>query len=101
MKFSPRHNRLLLAAVVVAAAALPLAQVAHAGPAAPPVPGDVAVPDGNKVFLIGHAVGVQIYTCNGATWGPATPRADLYDDHDNLIVTHFAGPSWRSIDGST
>ena len=30
-----------------------------------------------------------------------TPQADLYDDHGKLIVTHFAGPSWRAKDGST
>jgi len=64
------------------------------------VPGAVEAPEGNKPFLVGHAVGVQIYTCNGSTWGPATPRADLYGDNGKLIATHFGGPSWQARDGS-
>jgi hypothetical protein len=52
------------------------------------------------VFLVGHAVGVQIYTCNGSTWSSAVPRADLYDDNGKLIITHFRGPTWQAKDGS-
>jgi Protein of unknown function (DUF3455) len=59
---------------------------------------------GNKVFLVGHAVGVQIYSCNatpsGFVWGFVAPRANLYDDHGKLIITHFAGPTWQAMDGS-
>ena len=66
-------KRLILAAVATAAAALPAA--ALAGPAAPPVPSTIAVPDGHKPYLIAHAEGVQIYECApSATWrlvGPA------------------------------
>jgi hypothetical protein len=56
------------------------------------------------VFLVGHAVGVQIYAC-GATataysWSFVAPRADLYDDNGKLIATHFAGPTWQATDGS-
>lgn len=97
-------NRLLLAGIVAAAAALSLVQVAQAGPPPPVLPpgaGTIEVPAGNKVFLIGHAVGVQIYSCNGTVWGPATPRANLYDDHGKLIITHFGGPTWQAKDGST
>jgi hypothetical protein len=93
-------NRLLLAGIVAAAAALSLTQVAQAGPPPPAVLGAIAVPAGNKVFLIGHAVGVQIYSCNGTVWGSATPRANLYDDHGKLIITHFGGPTWQAKDGS-
>jgi hypothetical protein len=28
------------------------------------------------------------------------PRANLYDDHGKLIITHFAGPTWQAMDGS-
>ena len=94
-------NRLLLAGIVAAAAALSLVQVAQAGPPPPAVAMEIAVPAGNKVFLVGHAVGVQIYSCNGTVWGPATPRANLYDDHGKLIITHFGGPTWQAKDGST
>ena len=56
--------------------------------------------DGNKVFLVGHGVGVQIYTCNGSVWSSAVPRANLYDDNGKLIISHFAGPCWQAKDGS-
>jgi hypothetical protein len=93
-----------LVAAIVAVAAWPLAQVADAGPPDPVVPTDIGVPEGQKLFLIGHAVGVQIYSCNvtstGFGWGLVAPRADLYDDNGKVIVTHFAGPSWQAKDGS-
>ncbi len=93
-------NRLLLAGIVAAAAVVSLTQVAHAGPPPPVVPSQIQVPAGNKVFLVGHAVGVQIYACNGVAWGFVAPRANLYDDHGKLIITHFAGPTWQAKDGS-
>jgi Protein of unknown function (DUF3455) len=95
-----RFNRLLLAGIVSAAAALSLMQVAHAGPPEPEVSGSIEVPDGNKVFLIGHAVGVQIYSCNGVVWGFVAPQANLYNDKGKLIITHFGGPTWQAMDGS-
>jgi hypothetical protein len=57
------------------------------------VPGAIEVPVGNKVFLIGHGVGVQIYSCNGTVWGFVAPRANLSDEHGKLIITHFGGPT--------
>src|SRR3954449_12128016 len=97
-------RRLLATGLVAAAATLSLAQAAHAGPPAPVVPGEIQVEHGNKVFLVGHGVGVQIYSCNatasGFAWGFVAPRADLYNDHGKLIITHFAGPSWQAKDGS-
>jgi hypothetical protein len=97
---SARLNPLLLAGIVATAAALSLAQAVQAGPPPPVVPGAIQVPAGNKVFLIGHAVGVQIYSCNGTVWGFVAPRANLYDDHGKLIITHFGGPTWQTKDGS-
>jgi hypothetical protein len=99
-----RLSRHIAASVVALVAALPLAQAAVAGPDAPDVPFDIKVPSGNKVFLVGHAVGVQIYSCNAATggyaWTLVAPRATLYGDNGKLIATHFAGPSWQANDGS-
>jgi Protein of unknown function (DUF3455) len=95
----------LLAGLVAAVAAGSGVQPALAANAPPAVPPVIAVEAGHKPFLVGHAVGVQIYTCrivpDGFAWSPATPRADLYDDHGNVIVTHFGGPSWQARDGST
>jgi Protein of unknown function (DUF3455) len=79
---------------------LTMTQAAQAGPPPPAVPGKIQVPEGNKVFLVGHAVGVQIYSCNGVVWSSAVPRANLYDDHGKLIITYFAGPTWQAMDGS-
>jgi hypothetical protein len=83
----------------VAAVSL-VAQVALAGPPSPTVDPKIRVGEGNKVFLVGHATGVQIYTCNGAVWSPAVPRASLYGDNGKLIISHFAGPTWQAKDGS-
>jgi hypothetical protein len=100
MRWCIGFKRLLLVGMVAAAAMVSLAPVAQAGPPSPEVPSTIAVPAGNKVFLVGHAVGVQIYSCNGATWGLPAPRANLYNDHGKLIITHFAGPTWQATDGS-
>jgi len=99
-----RFDRVLAAGVLAVATLSPLAQVAHAGPPAPTVPSTIEVPEGNKVFLVGHAVGVQIYACDatasGFGWRFVAPRADLYDDHGKPVVTHFGGPTWQATDGS-
>jgi hypothetical protein len=100
--FRTIHARFFLAAALTALAALPQVQVAHAGTPEPDVPTAIEVPAGNKVFLAGHAVGVQIYSCDPATgWVLVAPRANLYDDHGTLVATHHAGPSWQARDGST
>ncbi len=56
------------------------------------------------MFLVGHGVGVQIYSCNdtssGFVWGFVTPRADLFNDNGKLLTTHFGGPTWQAKDGS-
>jgi Protein of unknown function (DUF3455) len=104
MRYVLRFDRWLVAMIVAAAAAWPLAQVAHAGPLEPVVPRAIGVADGNKVFLVGHAAGVQIYSCNatasGYRWDFVAPRADLYDERGKLIASHFGGPTWRTGDGS-
>jgi hypothetical protein len=60
----------------------------------------IQVTDGSKVLLIGHAVGVQIYSCDGTGWNLVAPRANLFDDQGELIITHFAGPTWQATDES-
>jgi hypothetical protein len=100
MRLFIRFNRLLFVGIAAAAATLCLIQVAQAGPPPPVVPGAIEVPEGNKVFLVGHAVGVQIYSCNGVVWSFVAPRANLYDDNGKLIITHFGGPTWQAKDGS-
>ena len=104
MKRRLRFHHLLATVVVAAVAAWPLTPLAHAGPAEPTVPSQIQVPDANKLFLVGHAVGVQIYACNatadGFAWGLVAPRATLYDDNGKPIATHFGGPTWQATNGS-
>ncbi len=92
--------KLLVTGLAALAAAVPLSGIATAAPTAPEVPAGIAVPEGNKPFLIGHAEGVQIYRCNGSGWTLVAPRANLYGDNGKLIATHFGGPSWQAKDGS-
>jgi hypothetical protein len=92
--------KLLVTGLAALASAVPIGGIAMAAPSAPEVPGGIAVQEGNKPFLIGHAAGVQIYRCNGASWALVAPRANLYGDSGQLIATHFAGPSWQAKDGS-
>ena len=99
-RFTRFDRRLLTAPVAIVAAAF-LAQAALAGPPPPVVRGTIQAPAGNKVFLVGHGVGFQMYACNGTAWSFVAPRADLFADNGQLIVTHFAGPSWQARDGST
>jgi hypothetical protein len=88
----------LLAVGIVAA--LPALPGAHAKPPAPPVPSEIEVPAGHKRFLVGHAVGVQIYSCTGSGWSFVAPRANLYDRRGRFLTSHFAGPTWQAGDGS-
>jgi uncharacterized protein (TIGR03118 family) len=67
---------------------------------APAVPKAIHVPHPNHLHFHGFAQGVQIYTWNGATWGSATPQATLFNDEGNVVIKHFAGPTWESADGS-
>jgi hypothetical protein len=97
MSFLARSRRVLVVGIVAAAAALAMTHVANAAPAAPTVPDAIEVPAGNKLFLVGHAKGVQIYKCDGKVWTFVEPRADLVDDNGKLIVTHFAGPTWKAV----
>jgi hypothetical protein len=103
MRSRLRFHHLL--ATLAAAAAWAQAPAAQAGPPEPTVPSEIQVPAGNRLFLVGHAVGVQIYKCNAAaggySWGFVGPRAELYGDNGKLDATHFRGPTWQATDGST
>ena len=94
----------LVAGMLAAAVALWLAQVVEAGPVPSVDLGAIQPPDHNKVFLVGHGVGVQIYACSatntGFAWTFVAPRANLFNDEGKLIITHFAGPTWEANDGS-
>jgi hypothetical protein len=81
------------------AAALSLAELAHAHHVTPPrVPFDIEVPPGNKAFLVGHAFGTQNYIClpsgNGFAFALFTPEATLFDLRSKQqIITHYFSPN--------
>jgi Protein of unknown function (DUF3455) len=62
----------------------------------PPVPANLQVPAGNKLFLVGHAVGTQNYICLPAEGGVKftlfTPQATLFDEGKQL-TTHYFSPN--------
>jgi hypothetical protein len=95
--------RILPIALLTAALGLGLAGVAQANDIKPPsVPSTtLQPPKGHKPFKLGHAVGVEIYTCTGPAWSSATPRADLYNDNGKKKWIHFGGPTWQHKDGSS
>ena len=93
-----------IAGLAALVAALTIAPGALAGPAAPAVPTDIAVPEGHKPYLVAHADGVQIYDClsvsGGYAWRLAAPRATLTDDQGKTVASHYGGPTWEARDGS-
>ena len=60
----------------------------------------IAVTGNYRVHFHGFAVGVQIYTWDGVSWGRAVPEATLFDAEGNVVAIHFAGPTWESNSGS-
>lgn len=63
----------------------------------PEVPLEIQVPDGNKAFLIAHAVGTQNYMClpagSSAAWTPIGPQATLFNETLRQVTTHFLSPN--------
>ena len=64
----------------------------------------VPAPNGAPLVLEVEADGVQIYTCEakdqGFAWVFKAPEANLFDNQNRQIGTHFAGPSWKMSDGA-
>jgi hypothetical protein len=89
---------ILLAAVAAMAFTVPSPGPAYADDTTPPpVPGNIQVPAGNKLFLVGHAVGTQNYVClpsgTSVTFVLFTPQATLFDDEDGQLTTHYFSPN--------
>jgi hypothetical protein len=96
-------RRLLLAACLTALTAVSATARPPVEPTPPPVPANLEVPEGNRAFLMAHAVGTQNYLCLPRTSGPGLgwshlgPQATLFDDDLDQIATHFL--SVNPIDG--
>jgi hypothetical protein len=91
--------------IVVAFAAVAVGfAVAHAQ-SRPQVPDAIQPPAGERLVLVTHASGSQIYLCGAGAdgklqWTLKAPEAELRDAQGAVIVHHSAGPSWRHKDGS-
>ena len=84
------------------------AMVTLAGCAAvPSVPEALRAPEGEKLSHELLATGVQIYECAAGgdagkyEWKFRGPEATLADRHGRPMGTHFGGPTWKALDGST
>jgi hypothetical protein len=96
-------GRLSAASLVLAGVAAMAFTVPSPGPAyadnltPPPVPDNIQVPAGNKLFLVGHAVGTQNYVCVPSSTGIRfvlfTPEATLFDEEGEQLITHYFGPN--------
>jgi Protein of unknown function (DUF3455) len=102
MKHSHAHahqtiRRILLLACVTALTGvfmLPIQPAhAHRDLVSPQVPPNLEVSAGNKLFLVGHAVGTQQYIClpsgSSFAWTLFGPQATLFKDNSKQIITHF------------
>ncbi|MGZ8238446.1 MAG: DUF3455 domain-containing protein [Methylobacter sp.] len=69
-----------------------------------PIPEQIKVPEGYSPVLTVHAKGDQIYQCslkNGEySWETQAPDAKLFDEQDNIVGNHTAGPVWEYKEGS-
>ena len=90
--------RSLFAAALVLACAFGTVTHAAAQLTPPSTPDLIDVPEGNSLYLVGHASGSQGYTClptatGDAAWNPtARPEATLFTDllgQQFQIITHF------------
>jgi len=74
-------------------------QAAQANDITPPPlpPGLAPVPAGQKLFLVGHAVGTQNYVCRPSGAGVAyvlfTPEATLFGGDGGQVITHYFSPN--------
>ena len=71
----------------------------------PDVPTKIAAPANEEVVVVAHASGSQVYVCQAGpdqkvTWTLKAPEADLSDAKGANIGKHFAGPTWKHVDGS-
>jgi hypothetical protein len=99
----------LFPAYALAAACLAMGGCASGPTLTPPeVPLNLRPSSGEVLFLEAHASGVQIYECAPKSGQPLTyewtfrgPEAVLVDSAGHALGKHYAGPTWKSNDGSS
>jgi len=95
-------------APAAASAAAPMAASAPSEAALPKAPPELQVPTNSHLLIKARGKGVQIYECaskpeeaGAFAWKLKAPEADLFDDHGQKVLHHFAGPTWQATDGSS
>ncbi len=68
-------------------------------------PADLQPADVRGTVAVLHAAGTQNYQCKRANdgrllWTLVAPDATLKDDLGQVVVKHYAGPTWEAPDGS-
>ncbi|MGA7243720.1 MAG: DUF3455 domain-containing protein [Terracidiphilus sp.] len=67
------------------------------------IQGSIELPASARPALQVTGDGVQIYVCSSATngfkWTLKAPDAKLFDASGKIIGRHFAGPTWKLLDG--
>ena len=96
-------GRLSIASIMLVAVLALAFMVPSVGPAyadsitLPDVPGNIQVPAGNKLFLVGHALGTQNYVCvpsgTSVRFVLFTPEATLFDGKGEQLITHYFSPN--------
>jgi hypothetical protein len=72
-----------------------------------PIPAALQVPDGNRLAFAFKGVGAQIYACQASadgttqSWVFQAPDADLIGPGGRIVGSHYKGPTWEALDGST
>jgi Protein of unknown function (DUF3455) len=95
--FMRRIPLIACATALAVAFTVSLQQPTRAADGPPPaVPAAIQVPAGNKLFLVGHAVGTQNYVClpsgDGVKFVLFTPQATLSSD-GKQVATHYFSPN--------
>ena len=70
------------------------------GQTLPSAPETLKPPAGVQLRAHAHASGQQIYVCDGSKWILSGPDAQLFDEAEHKVGSHFAGPTWRWSDSS-
>lgn len=68
-------------------------------------PAALQPPDGERALFKWNATGAQIYECRADgkgrfTWTFVAPEAELFNQDNDIVGTHGAGPFWAALDGS-
>src|SRR5262245_11121671 len=60
------------------------------------------VPVDSVLLFHAYAIGVQVYSWNGTSWGLVGPEATLFANANGRgpIGIHYVGPTWESVSGS-